>query len=473
MTFPSHSRVFTVLPAPGPGGGGGSGGGGFEGARISSNDSSEAPITNGQTWEQTWGQTTAPAWEQTAEWDTDDYLSEPMTITDQGLYLVWAVGTYIGWDGTWTGGYGGMELVRNGTEVVASCIYDGPNFTEVTQFDPNPFAFTVIECAAGDVLTVRYIHQLTGSGNIWPGGFDTAAFCIMQVGPLSCMTDRFDREVAAGLGWGTGPLGKWVFLPDGWTINNALTVTGGYAQFDPESSQTTATYGHQLHWKGYLASSSALPGNGTLYGDYYVMLDTGHVWYWDNSSWVDDGYQGADGLMMLLDSIPSSVSPASVEVKLRWSVEDTTTEGDTEAEPQFYLAANEGPTPTNPYAWMAYWHGVDIWLDKYWDPAESYFEAYGYGDDEPGDVNFVNFDGSAYNWGDIWNLHMKITGGRVQANVWPDGEAEPEGWMIQSGSASYAFPDTHGPIDTFYAYIPNAGQSVRVYEVTVCGNAGV
>lgn len=83
----------------------------------------------------------------------------------------------------------------------------------------------------------------------------------------------------------------------------------------------------------------------------------------------------------------------------------------------------------------------------------------------PGDVDFIDTGSDYYNWGDIWNVHMRVEGGRISASLWPEGGTEPADWMLHAGDPNFSVPTLHGLMDTFYVFVPNVGQSVRIHYV--------
>ncbi|MCG3166365.1 MAG: hypothetical protein POELPBGB_02143 [Bacteroidia bacterium] len=58
----------------------------------------------------------------------------------------------------------------------------------------------------------------------------------------------------------------------------------------------TGADGTSVEIQGSVATSANLPGSGNTNGDGYITQDTGHLWIWDGSAWVDAGQiQGPAG----------------------------------------------------------------------------------------------------------------------------------------------------------------------------------
>lgn len=236
--------------------------------------------------------------------------------------------------------------------------------------------------------------------------------------------DTFTRTVSNG--WGTSDSGViWVDTPVGFgyseadkaEVSGAFSVNGTQGRMDPEEAQ----------------------GNGVPFPG-------------ENNA--------ADCIMAAFGVVDVGNFEANVQIAFL----DTTTQTDYAAEPQFYVSTMDGH----------YWHGVDLWLD--WSGPEpgsghgSYFGVFG-GPDADAYIDLNNAD---FVYGEWWNLHWKITGGLTQASIWKDGTDEPAEWMVETGDANYVWPTDHGPLDTFYIFLPNVGQSVLYDNFDAgCGGAVV
>lgn len=73
-------------------------------------------------------------------------------------------------------------------------------------------------------------------------------------------------------------------------VPNYTLVSTSYARLSGEN-------GTGFQPKGKVATSSALPQSGNVVGDAYMVEDTGHLWVWNGTSWVDFGeVKGDPGL---------------------------------------------------------------------------------------------------------------------------------------------------------------------------------
>ena len=74
-------------------------------------------------------------------------------------------------------------------------------------------------------------------------------------------------------------------------------ATGPAGATGPTGSQgPQGPAGQSLSMKGSVSSSSSLPASGNNLNDAWIAMDTGHLWVWNGSSWVDAGqFQGPIG----------------------------------------------------------------------------------------------------------------------------------------------------------------------------------
>src|SRR5215469_11493872 len=74
-------------------------------------------------------------------------------------------------------------------------------------------------------------------------------------------------------------------------------ATGPAGATGPTGSQgPQGPAGQSLSMKGSVSSSSSLPASGNNLNDAWIASDTGHLWVWNGSSWVDAGqFQGPIG----------------------------------------------------------------------------------------------------------------------------------------------------------------------------------
>lgn len=86
--------------------------------------------------------------------------------------------------------------------------------------------------------------------------------------------------VAGGLPQGiTGPTG-----PTGAGVTGPTGPTGPTGATGPTGPQGTG-----LNIKGSVPTSANLPATGNAVGDGYITVDTGHLWTWNGTTWVDGG----------------------------------------------------------------------------------------------------------------------------------------------------------------------------------------
>jgi hypothetical protein len=226
--------------------------------------------------------------------------------------------------------------------------------------------------------------------------------------PCGCgITDAFERSSTQG--WGMSDAG----LP--WTVPNSS---------DPGN------------W--------TFPGTITKHG---YSVENG---YGSFKPWLSQGSGGADGQPGLFGVIPQGVFEMYATVSSGPTVDE-----DDLADFQFLVSADDQDE----------WHGADIYLDQ--SNSLFWIETSQDGANEPGDVDYLDLDGNDYPVGTLIRFHMRIEGGRVQANVWPAGTTEPGGWMVQGGSTSYSYAPV--TIDSFYIFMQNIGAERRIHDLEIVG----
>lgn len=149
---------------------------------------------------------------------------------------------------------------------------------------------TVYDYAAlpttGNAVGDAYVATINNHLWIWNGSawYDNGSVSQGAVGPTgpTGSTGLTGPTGSTGLTGATGPTG-----PTGPT-GAASTVAGPTGP-----TGNTGPAGAGIAYKGAVATASSLPGYPSSYGgavgDAYITIDTGHLWVWNGSTWVDNG----------------------------------------------------------------------------------------------------------------------------------------------------------------------------------------
>ena len=78
-------------------------------------------------------------------------------------------------------------------------------------------------------------------------------------------------------------------------------------------SSRTSPSGPKITWQAPVETAGALPPDGNKSGDTRVTLDTGHIWVWNGTAWVDNG--GAGSGVEVLNAADGTSTPISLGVQ--------------------------------------------------------------------------------------------------------------------------------------------------------------
>lgn len=162
----------------------------------------------------------------------------------------------------------------------------------------------------GPTGTAGAVGSTGPTGPTGPSGMAGAASATGSTGPMGPTGPTGPtgpQGAASSVAGPTGPIGASVTGPTGPTGSNGPTGPTGYTGPGGSASNMTGPTGYtgplgttgptgptgangtSVDIKGSVANSAALPASGNTVGDGYITRDTGHLWVWTGSAWVDVG----------------------------------------------------------------------------------------------------------------------------------------------------------------------------------------